>query len=61
MQKEERYEPKKRVRFVVNGVSLEAERCLLLRLAEDGASRALDEILPVETVVGPAVAETSCT
>lgn len=50
-------EPKKRIRLVVDGVRLEAESRLLRRLAEDGASWSLDEVLPVEAVVRPAVTE----
>jgi hypothetical protein len=52
--------PKKGIGLVVHGVGLEAERCLLLRLAENRTSWSLDEVLPMEAVVRPAVTEAGC-
>ena len=41
-------------------VRLEAERGLGGGLADDGARRSLDEVLPVEALGGPGVAEAGC-
>lgn len=49
--------PRQRVGLVVDRVSLESESRLLLSFAYDRARRPLDEVLPVQTLGRPAVAE----